>query len=169
MDVRGASTIQAGRRPAAVLVTAALAALALAGASSARGATLPNPCTILALAHPQGSIGSASVSVKPGKLTTYGTGKYEQLTCNETVGTITVYLSYYFFTGGSGGVRVTSRSHPAGLGSEGELTVGTGAGNGAPVDYVSFKKGSLYADLGANGAEPSGLTTFAREVYKLTP
>lgn len=169
MDGNGASTIPAARQRAAACAAVAFAAFALAAAPAAQSATVPNPCTVLAAAHPQGSIGATNVSVKPGKLTKYGSGKYEQLTCFETVGKLSVYLSYYYATGGSGGVRVLSRTHPAGLGPQGELTVGTGAGNNEPVDYVSFKKGSLYADLGANGAEPSALTTFAQEVYKLTP
>ena len=104
-----------------------------------------------------------------GKLKTYGSGKYEQVTCDETVGTISVYLSYYKSVGGSGGVRIISQTHPAGFGGTATLTVGTGAGNNAPVDYITFRKGPLYADLSANGAEPSKLATLGQEVYKLTP
>ena len=71
--------------------------------------------------------------------------------------------------GGSGGVRIISQTHPAGFGGTATLTVGTGAGNIAPVDYLTFRKGPLYADLSANGAEPSKLAILGQEVYKLTP
>ncbi len=71
--------------------------------------------------------------------------------------------------GGSGGVRIIRQSHPGGFGGTATLTVGTGDGSNAPVDYIVFRKGPLYADLSANGAEPSKLTTLGQEVYKLTP
>jgi len=169
MDAFGLSTIPLRMRSLAMLAGAALASLALAAASSARDVALPNPCTILASSHPQSLTAKATATVSPGKLKTYGSGKYEQVTCDETVGTISVYLSYYKNVGGSGGVRIISQTHPTGFGGTATLTVGTGAGNNAPVDYISFRKGPLYADLSANGAEPSKLTTLGQEIYKLTP
>jgi hypothetical protein len=169
MDTCGRSTIPLRMRPLAMLAAAALASLALASASSARIVALPNPCTILASSHPQSLTAKAGAAASPGKLKTYGSGKYEQVTCNETVGTISVYLSYYKNVGGSGGVRIISQTHPAGFGGTATLTVGTGAGNNAPVDYLTFRKGPLYADISANGAEPSKLATLGQEVYKLTP
>ncbi len=169
MDTCGLATTRLRTRFLATLAAAALAGLALAAASSARGAALPNPCTILASAHAQSLTAKATATVSPGKLKTYGSGKSEQVTCDETVGTISVYLSYYKNQGGSGGVRIISQSHPAGFGGTATLTVGTGAGNNAPVDYITFRKGVLYADISANGGEPSKLTTLGQEVYKLTP
>ena len=169
MDICGLSTTPLHRRLLATLAAAVLASVAFAAVSSARGVTLPNPCTILASAHAQSLTAKATAAVSPGKLKTYGAGKSEQVTCDETVGTISVYLSYYSNVGGSGGVRIISQSHPAGFGGTATLTVGTGAGNNAPVDYIVFRKGPLYADLSANGAEPSKLTTLGQEIYKLTP
>jgi hypothetical protein len=169
MDACGLLTIRLRMRLLATLAAAALASLAFAATSSARGMALPNPCTILASAHPQSLTAKATAAASPGKLKTYGSGKYEQVTCDETVGTISVYLSYYKNVGGSGGVRIISQTHPAGFGGTATLTVGTGAGNNAPVDYINFRKGPLYADLSTNGAEPSKLTTLGQEVYKLTP
>ncbi len=169
MDACGFSTIPFRTRLLATFAAAALGGLAFAAVSSARGVALPNPCTILASAHAQSLTAKATASVSPGKLKTYGSGKSEQVTCDETVGTISVYLSYYSNVGGSGGVRVIRQSHPAGFGGTATLTVGTGAGNNAAVDYIVFRKGTLYADLSANGAEPSKLTTLGQSVYKLTP
>ena len=153
----------------APLAATALAGLAFAAAGAARGVALPNPCTILASAHPQSLTAKATATVSHGTLKTYGSGKYAQVTCNETVGTIGVYLSYYTNTGGSGGVKIISQSHPSGFGGTATLTVGTGVGNNKPVDYIEFRKGKLYGDLSANGADPSKLTTLGQEVYKLTP
>jgi hypothetical protein len=169
MDAFGRSTTPLHTRPLATLAAATLAGLALAAAASARGAALPNPCTILASAHAKSLTAGATATVSPGKLTKYGSGKYEQVTCDERVGTISVYLSYYMNTGGSGGVRIISQSHPAGFGGTATLTVGTGAGNNAPVDYIDFRKGTLYGDVSANGAEPSKLTALGQVIYKLTP
>ena len=95
MDACGLSTTPLRTRLLATLAAAALAGLAFAAASSARGVALPNPCTILASAHAQSLTAKAAATVSPGKLKTYGSGKFEQLTCDETVGTISVYLSYY--------------------------------------------------------------------------
>lgn len=169
MDACGLSTTPLRTRLLAALATLALAGLAQAAASSARGVALPNPCTVLASAHATSLTAKSTATVSAGKLQRYGSGKYEQLSCIEKVGTISVSLSYYFFQGGSGGVQITSQSHPEGFAGTATLTVGTGAGNHLPVDYLEFRKGTLYGDLGANGAEPSKLTTLARQVYKLTP
>jgi len=169
MGACGLSTTPLQRRLLAMLGAAVIAGLAFAAVSSARGAALPNPCTILASAHAQSLTAKATAAASPGKLKKYGTGKSEQVTCDETVGTTSVYLSYYSNVGGSGGVIIISQSHPAGFGGTATLTVGTGAGNHAPVDYIVFRKGMLYADLSANGAEPSKLTTLGQTVYKLTP
>jgi hypothetical protein len=169
MDACGLSTTPLRTRLLATFAATALAGLAFAAASSARGVSLPNPCTILASAHAESLAATSAATASPGKLKTYGSGKYEQLTCDESVGTLSVYLSYYANQGGSGGVRVISQSHPAGFGGTATLTVGTGAGNNAPVDYIEFRKGTIYADLSANGAEPAKLTTLGLKVYKLTP
>ncbi len=169
MDACGLSTTRLRTKLLATLAAATLAGLAFAAASSARGVALPNPCTILASAHARSLTAEATATVTPGKLKTYGSGKSEQVTCDETVGAISVYLSYYENQGGSGGVRIISQSHPAGFGGTATLTVGTGAGNNAPVDYITFRKGTLYADISANGAAPSKLTTLGQAVYKLTP
>ena len=157
------------KTPLAALAATVLAGLASAAVGSAQTATLPNPCTILASAHPQSLNGKAAATVSHGTLKAYGTGKYAQVSCSETVGTISVYLSYYSNVGGSGGVKIISQTHPSGFGGTATLTVGTGVANNAPVDYLVFRKGPLYADLSANGAEPSKLTLLAQEVYKLTP
>ena len=169
MNTCGLSTIRLQRRLLATLAAAAVALLLFAAASSAREAALPNPCAILASAHAKSLNAKATATVSPGKLNKYGSGKYAQVSCNETVGTISVYLSYYTNLGGSGGVRIISQTHPAGFGGTATLTVGTGATNKAPVDYIIFRKGTLYANLSANGAEPSKLTTLGQQVYKLTP
>jgi hypothetical protein len=169
MDACCISTTRLRTRLLATLAASAMTGLAFAAASSARGVALPNPCTILASAHVQSLTAKATATVSPGKLKTYGSGNSEQVTCDEAVGTTSVYLSYYKNVGGSGGVRIISQSHPAGFGGTATLTVGTGAGNNAPVDYITFRKGTLYADISANGGEPSKLTTLGQEVYKLTP
>lgn len=169
MDACGLLTTPLHKRLLAMLAAPVIAGLAFVTVASARGAALPNPCTILASAHAQSLTAKATAAVSPGTLKTYGAGKSEQVTCEETVGTTSVYLSYYSNVGGSGGVIITSQSHPAGFGGTATLTVGTGAGNHAPVDYIVFRKGTLYADLSANGAEPSKLTTLGQKVYKLTP
>src|SRR5258708_9173401 len=106
MDACGLSTIRLRARLLATLAAATLAGLVFAAVSSARGVALPNPCAILASAHAPSLTAKATAMVSPGKLRTYGSGKSEQVTCDETVGTISVYLSYYSNVGGSGGVRI---------------------------------------------------------------
>ncbi len=88
MDVCSPSTTPLRTRLLATLAAAALAGLTFAAASSARGVSLPNPCTILASAHAQSLTAEAAATASPGTLKTYGSGKYEQVTCNETVGMI---------------------------------------------------------------------------------
>jgi hypothetical protein len=151
-------------------VTIAAAALAVAGVPAfAAGSALPNPCTVLASAHAQDSVGSSTAQVTAGKLKTYGSGSYLELYCSENVGTLEVSLSLVGEDeSGFGGVKVTSDTHPAGLGSGDTLIVGTGM-TGGPVDFISFHRGSVYADLGADGASPSGLTALAKKIYKLIP
>lgn len=82
------------------------------------------------------------------------------------MGPITVYLGVSSFLGGSGGVVVTSVTHPSGLGAGDELTVGKAMGSDGPVDVIVFHKGGVYVTINANGASPSNLTAFARQVYR---
>jgi hypothetical protein len=89
-------------------------------------------------------------------------------TCSETVGTLPVYLTVSHSFGGFGGIKVTSTTHPSGLGPGDELVVGAGP-TGNPVDFIVFHKSTVYVDLSANGANPSRLTTLARQVYRLLP
>jgi hypothetical protein len=170
MDAFGLPTISLRRsRLLPAVAIGAVTALVFAAASLGRATTLPNPCTILASAHAQNLKGTSAVKVTAGTLSTYGTGKYKDVSCMEKVGPISVYLSYYASPGGSGGVRITSQTHPAGFGGTATLTVGTGITNHAPVDYLVFKKGAVYGDLGANGADPDQLTALGQKIYKLTP
>ena len=161
------------RRPRSARLLTTLPAVALAGlafvaASSARGVSLPNPCTILASAHAQSVTAKAAATasghaedvrlgqVRAGDLRRDGRdGQGLPLLLHER--------------GRLRRRQIVSQSHPTGFGGTATLTVGTGAGSGAPVDYIVFRKGPLYADLSANGAEPSKLTTLGQEVYKLTP
>ncbi len=154
-----------------VALTAALLAPAAVLAGSARASSLPNPCTVLRSANAGKTIGgSASATGTPGPLKTYGTGKYQSLSCSEKVGKVSVYLTLSGpFNGGFGGVVVTSQSHPAGFGGTATLIVGIGSGTHAPVDFIDFHHGSVYADVNANGAEPAALTELAQSVYKLIP
>jgi hypothetical protein len=149
----------------AALTAAGLLALVpgTAGAASA----LPNPCTLLTGAHPETAFGNGkTLTAGKTKEQKYGTGQYQILNCSQTVGTQTVVLGVQHSIGGSGGVVVTSQTHPSGLGSDPTLTVGTGAGNGGPVDYIVFHRGGVYVSINANGARPTTLTAFARTVYK---
>jgi len=77
-----------------------------------------------------------------------------------------VYFDFSKYAGGFGGVKITSETHPSGLGAGDDLFVGTGLGNAGPVDFINFHKGGIYASVSANGSEPSNLTALAREVYK---
>jgi hypothetical protein len=151
-------------------IAIAAAAFAVAGVPAyAASSALPNPCTVLASAHAEDSVGSPAAAVTAGKLKTYGTGRYLELYCSENVGTLSVSLSLVGEDeNGFGGVKVTSTTHPGGLGSDDTLIVGTDI-SGGPVDFINFHRGSVYADLGANGASPSGLTALAQKIYKLIP
>ena len=169
MDACGLSTTPLRTRLLATLAATALAGLAFAAASSARGVSLPNPCTILASAHAQ----SLSRHVRRHGLS----GQAEDVRLGQVraadlrrVGREDLGLPLVLREPG----RLRRRPDhqpvaPAGFGGTATLTVGTGAGNNAPVDYIEFRKGTLYADLSANGAEPAKLTTLGQEVYKLTP
>ena len=160
-------------RPIAALVAgiaafAAVPVLAVAGTASSRATALPNPCTVLAAAHAERTIGTdKSAAAKPGKLSKYGTGALLNETCTETVGKIEVALSVAHNFGGFGGVKVTSTTHPGGLGAGDTLVVGTSPDGSKPVDFIMFHKASVYASISANGAAPASLTAFARQVYKL--
>jgi hypothetical protein len=102
------------------------------------------------------------------KLTNHGSGSLASSTCSETVGTLPVYLTVSHASGGFGGIKVSSTTHPSGLGIGDELVVGTGP-TGKPVDFIIFHRLTVYMDLSANGAKPSSLTTLARQIYKLLP
>jgi hypothetical protein len=155
------------RAAGAVVATATWLAPVAAGETSAAG--LPNACTLLASANPQGALGHGkALAVGHQKLQKYGTGATASSVCSETVGTQPVTLGLSGSGGGFGGVKVTSQTHPSGLGSGATLTVGT-APSGGPVDFVSFHRGSVWADLGANGANSGSLTTLARSVYQRLP
>ena len=159
-------------RPIAALAVgiaafAAVAVPAVAGTAS-RATALPNPCTLLAAAHAERTIGTEkAATVKPGKLSKYGTGALLDETCTETVGKIVVALSVAHNYGGFGGVTVTSTTHPGGLGAGDTLIVGTTPDGSKPVDFIVFHKASVYTSINANGAAPASLTAFARQVYKL--
>jgi len=148
---------------------AAVVGLTAVSASPAARTALPNPCTVLSSIHSYTMLGHGAREVgKTGPLKTYGSGKYQSVSCSDVVGPITVYLSLMANgTGGFGGVRVTSTTHPEGFGGTGTLIVGTGAGGGGPVDFMVFHRGTTYVDLSANGATPAGLTLLGQSLYKL--
>ena len=150
------------RRLAGALVVVVFCLVFVAVAGAASSAALPNPCTLLISAHPEKALARGK-SVEHRKLVKQGSAGS---TCSETVGTLPVYLSVSHAFGGFGGIKVTSMTHPSGLGSGDELVVGKSP-TGGPVDFVVFHKSTTYADLSANGANPSSLTTLAREIYKL--
>jgi hypothetical protein len=145
--------------------------LAFVAATFASAAVLPSPCTLLAKLHPERAFGAGkTLAVKHVKLQKYGAGQYTSVSCSETVGAQPVILNLSGpASGGFGGVKVTSQTHPSGLGAGATLTVGTALGSGGPVDFVAFHKSSVSAVLTANGASPSALTAFARQIYKALP
>ena len=153
-----------GRMAACVVV----ACLALAATGAATAAALPNPCGLLAKAHAEKTLARGkSVVVRHAKLTKYGSGSLASSTCSEMVGALPVFLTLsHSSSGGFGGIKVTSITHPSGLGSGDELVVGTGP-TGKPVDFIVFHTATVHADISANGASPGNLTTLARQVYKL--
>ena len=97
----------------------------------------------------------------------FGVGAAASSVCSEKVGTQAVSLSLSSSSGGFGGVRVTSQTHPSGLGVGDTLTVGKSANGTSPIDFLSFHPARIYADVTGNGAVPSILTTFSRAVYRL--
>ena len=153
-------------------LTLASASVAVIGsgalvASTAAAGALPNPCSVLAAAHAQNTIARGHhVNVGKVKVST-STPTYKA--CSQVVGSITVYLGISSFLGGSGGVAVTSLTHPSGLGVGAELTIGTAMGSGGPVDVIVFHRGGVYVTINANGAAPSNLTTLARQVFRSLP
>jgi hypothetical protein len=155
------------RRTAVFCFVVACSAVIVASAASA--ATLPNPCTLLVKVHPEKTLARGkSVTVTHGKLAKSGSGSLASSTCSEKVGTLSVFLTLSNSAGGFGGIQIISTTHPSGLGGGDELVVGTGP-SGNPVDFIVFHKSTVYADISANGAKPSNLTTLARQVYKLLP
>jgi hypothetical protein len=152
------------RRPAALV---AMAAIALVVANAASSATLPNPCTLLNQVPPETTLAKGkSVVLTRGRLSSHGSGSLATSTCSERIGALPVYLTFSHAFGGFGGIQVTSTTHPSGLGAGDALVVGRGP-TGNPVDFIVFHKSTVYVDLSANGANPSSLTTLARELYRL--
>ena len=120
---------------------------------------------LLAKAHPT-ILGSGAAT--PGKISRFGSGKTASTTCSVKVGSLSVFFTLSHAAGGSGGVSITSKTHPSGLGSGDELVVGKSP-SGSPVDFITFHKKGVFADLSANGATPAHITTVARQIYKLLP
>ena len=151
-----------------VVIGVVVICVGFAAASGVSAANLPNACTLLTNAHPQEALHKGGMAVTQRALHKYGSGEGASETCSETIGTQQVYLSLSLGAGGFGGVKVTSTTHPSGLGSGDSLIVGTSPSGGA-VDFIDFHRGTIYADVSANGASPSAITTVARRVYKLLP
>jgi hypothetical protein len=151
-----------------VVIGVVIACAGFAAASEVSAATPPNACTLLTNVHPEKTLHKGGSAITHRVLHKYGSGQGASQTCSETIGTQPVYLSLSLAAGGFGGVKVTSTTHPSGLGSGDSLIVGTSPSGGA-VDFIEFHKGTIFADLSANGASPSGITTVARKVYKLLP
>ena len=153
-------------------LTRASASVAVIGSgalavSAAAAAALPNPCSVLAAARAQNTIARGHhVNVGEVKVSR-STPTYRA--CSQVVGSITVYLGISSFLAGSGGVAVTSLTHPTGLGAGAELTIGKAMGSGGPVDVIVFHRGGVYVTINANGAAPSNLTTLARQVFRSLP
>jgi hypothetical protein len=132
------------------------------------GAALPNACGLLTQAHPEKAFAhGAPLHVSAHKSQKYGTGAAASVVCSETVGKQPVSLSLSGSAGGFGGVKVTSQTHPSGLGAEDTLTVGTSPDGSKPIDFVSFHRGPVFAVLTANGGSTVALTKVARAIYKL--
>src|SRR5690348_13986824 len=98
------------------LLATAVAALAVAGAAAASASALQNPCALLKAAHAEKTLAKGA-TVKPGALKKYGSGALESDYCSETVGALTVSLSVAHNSGGFGGIKVSSETHPSGLGA----------------------------------------------------
>jgi hypothetical protein len=150
------------------LVVAACALSLVAGGRAVAMTSLPNPCTLLADAHVQKELDPTnSVKVGPGHLKTYGSGKFADENCSETVGSLTVAVSVFLEDFSSGGVMHPVELHPAGIGG-GVIITGTSP-TGTAVDIAHLHKGPVYADVSANGATPSSLTALSQQIYKLLP
>jgi len=146
----------------------AIGCLVVAATAAASGAASPNACAVLTKAHPEKTFGHGKVlAVSQRKSHKYGAGAAASSVCSEKVGTQAISLSLSSSGGGFGGVKVTSQTHPSGLGAGDTLIVGTTASGNSPVDFLSFHRGNVYAVVTANGAAPSVLTTVARSVYRL--
>lgn len=159
-------------RTGLALLSLSVAFLVVASTALASAPSLPNPCTLLTAGRAQHAFGHGkTLAVGHRKHEKYGSGRYLSLYCSETVGTQPVSINVMSGGfGGFGGVRITSETHPAGLGSDATLITGVGAGNGGgPVDFINFHRMTIYVDISANGASPSTVATFARTVYKLLP
>ena len=158
--------VHGSRRLAVVFSVGVVAAALGAGvASGGSAATLPDPCALLAKVHPELTIAKGkTVTTTLGKRATYGSGKLQSLYCPETVGKLTVSITVSHSAGAFGGVKVTSTTHPSGLGSGDTLIVGQSP-TGAPVDLIVFHTATVYVSISANGASPASLTTLARQVY----
>jgi hypothetical protein len=151
-----------------LLGAVAIGCLALAASAAASGTALPNACTVLTKAHPEKAFGHGKIlTVSHRKSQKFGVGAAASFVCSEMVGKQPIVLSLSASAaGGFGGVKVTSQTHPSGLGAGDTLTVGSSP-SGSPVDFLSFHRGVVYAVVTANGSAPSVLTTFSRTVYKL--
>lgn len=158
--------MRAGRIRVAVFFGVAACIAPFAAFPAAAATAVPNPCTLLTKTHAGKTLAGGSVA--PGKLTKFGSGKAASSTCSLKAGRLSVFLTLSQAAGGFGGITITSKTHPAGLGSGSELIVGTSP-SGSPVDFVVFHKKSVFADLSANGATPAHITTVARQIYKFLP
>jgi hypothetical protein len=116
------------------------ASIAPVAAGMASSATLPNPCTLLSKVHPERTLAKGKpVVVSHGKVANHGSGSLASSTCSEKVGTLPVYLIVSHSFSGFGGIKVTSITHPSGLGPRDELVVGAGP-TGSPVDFIVLHK-----------------------------
>ena len=147
-----------------VAATVAVPVSVTAMISAASAIAIPNACTVLSAVQPQNSIATGK-NVTPGKPKTTSSTAVGKA-CSEVVGSLTVYLDLSKYAGGWGGVKVTSETHPSGLGASDLLVVGTGLGGGGPVDFINFHRAGIYASVSADGASASGLTALARLIYK---
>jgi len=151
---------------------AALVGLVFAGVGATTalgsGAALPNACGLLARAHPEKAFAHGTpLHISPHKSQKFGTGAAMTVVCSETVGKQPVSLSLSQSSGGFGGIKVTSQTHPSGLGAGDTLTVGTSPDGSKAIDFISFHRGTVYAVLTANAGSPVVLTRLARTIYKL--
>jgi hypothetical protein len=126
----------------------------------ASAASLPNACSILKAAHPQTIGGAVSGGYSSLHLSTFWS-------CSVTVGTVTVDLFITRVkngTQGTGTAKVSSLTHPSGLGLSSALKVGT-LSIGGPYDEVDFNNKGIWASITANGAVPAMLLALGRKAY----